>query len=346
MRRLSTVDLTDRIRRIQAKIRDRVIERVEATEIEALSSIAAETAGDTIYAVDRVSEEALVELFAKSLGEDTSLVLIAEGLEEEGRVFPAGTDPEKAIYRVIVDPIDGTRGLMYDKRSAWVLTGVAENRGKETSLQDIFLAVQTEIPTRKQYRCDVLWATQGGGANAEGFDRFTGESCPLRLLPSTSSTIEHGFAMISRFFPGGKDVLARLEDRLAEALIGPVQSGKARLFEDQYICTGGQLYELMSGHDRFNADLRPNLDQVLKERGEAMGICCHPYDMCTELIGREMGVIVTDPVGLPLNAPLDTTSPVGWIGYANETLKEQIEPVLQKLLKENGMISGENFGGG
>ena len=35
---------------------------------------------------------------------------------------------------------------MYQKRSAWILTGVAPNRGPETSLQDIVLAMQTEIP--------------------------------------------------------------------------------------------------------------------------------------------------------------------------------------------------------
>ena len=338
MKRLHPEDLVARIRRIQAAIRDRVLAHIEAQESEALSVVAAETAGDTIYAVDRVSEGALRELFERELAGETSFVLVGEGLDEGGEVFPRGIEPKDATYRVIVDPIDGTRGLMYDKRSAWVLTGVAENRGEETSLGDVTVAVQTEIPTQKQFRGDVLWAVRGGGCGAEGFNRLTGISAPLRLRPSQADTIEHGFAMISRFFPGGKDVLAAAEEALTEALIGPVQPGKARLFEDQYISSGGQFYELMAGHDRFNADLRPNLEGVIRERGQALGICCHPYDVCTELIAREMGVIVTDPEGAPLNARLDTTSPVAWVGYASARLRERIEPVFQRILREYGLL--------
>ena len=60
----------------------------------------------------------------------------------------------------------------------------------------------------------------------------------------------------------------------------------------------------MSGHDRFVADLRPLMENVLRERGVSLGICCHPYDLCTELIAREAGVIVTDVRGERLSAPL------------------------------------------
>ena len=58
-------------------------------------------------------------------------------------ILPRGTTESEAVWRIIVDPIDGTRGLMYQKRSAWILTGVAPNRGPSTSLRDIVLAVQT-----------------------------------------------------------------------------------------------------------------------------------------------------------------------------------------------------------
>jgi hypothetical protein len=34
-----------------------------------------------------------------------------------------------------------------------------------------------------------------------------------------------------------------------------VQPGKTHCFEDQYICSGGQLYELMAGHDCFAAHI-------------------------------------------------------------------------------------------
>ncbi len=116
---------------------------------------------------------------------------------------------------------------MYDKRSAWILTGVAPNKGSQTNLQDIHIAVQTEIPTSKQFRSDVLWAVKGKTSGAIGFDRTTREFGPISIQPSRARTLTHGFGMISRFFPGGKDILARIEESVAEAVIGPIEPGKA-----------------------------------------------------------------------------------------------------------------------
>ena len=336
-RRLSAEEMVRRVRKIQSEIRTLVLAHISQQDIESLATVAGETSGDTIYAIDRVSEEGLLALFEREFATDTSIILIGEGLPDNGKVIPAQVKREEAQYRIIVDPIDGTRGLMYDKRSAWILTGVAENKGEKTSLSDIFAAVQTEIPTTKQFRSDTLWAVRGQGWGAEGTNVLNGETVSIVLRPSKATSIEHGFAMISRFFPGGKTILTQIEEALVERLIGPVIPGKARLFEDQYICSGGQFYELMVGHDRFNADLRPLLEDALKIEGKALGICCHPYDVCTYLIAHEMGVIVEKPNGQPLDAPLDTTSPVAWVGYGNTKLREVIGPVLKDVLHEQGL---------
>ena len=108
------------------------------------------------------------------------------------------------------------------------------------------------------------------------------------------------------------------------------EPGRAACFEDQYASTAGQLYELMAGHDRFIADLRPLVNPA--------GLCCHPYDLCTELIAREAGVMITDPLGARLDAPFDLTSDVAWVGYANEGLRRSIEPVLQGALRRRGLL--------
>ena len=63
-----------------------------------------------------------------------------------------------------MDPVDGTRGLMYDKRPAWSLAGAAPNKGDATRLSDIEVAVMTELPTSKMAHGDVLWAIKGRGA--------------------------------------------------------------------------------------------------------------------------------------------------------------------------------------
>jgi hypothetical protein len=264
-------------------------------------------------------------------------VLVAEGIEGGQLVLPRGTTESDAVWRIVVDPIDGTRGLMYQKRSAWVLTGVAENRGADTNLQEIVLAVQTEIPLVKQHLSDTLWAVRGDGAHAERFNRLSNERQALALRPSRATSIRHGFAMIARFFPGARDELAAIDEEIVSGALGPVEPGKAHCFEDQYLSSGGQLYELMMGHDRFVADLRPLIETLLNRRGLSLGICCHPYDMCTELIAREAGVIVTDERGGLLRAPLRVEPDIAWAGYANDAIRREIEPLLHDALKRRGL---------
>lgn len=323
------------IRRIHERVRDAVVAECERAQLEQLAAVSDdESEGDTIYAIDRVSEDLLVELFEQELASIAPLVLIAEGIENGRLVLPRGATEKDAVWRVIVDPIDGTREVMYQKRSAWVLTGVAPNRGEDTNLQDIELAVQTEIPLLKQHLCDTLWAIRGNGVGGERFDRLTGERKPLAPRPSRATTIRHGFAMVARFFPGARDELAAIDEEIVQGALGAVEPGKAHCFEDQYLSSGGQLYELMMGHDRFVADLRPLVESVLNRRGIVLGICCHPYDVCTELIAREAGVIVTDAHGDLLRAPLRIEPDVTWIGYANEAIRREIEPFLREALKK------------
>jgi fructose-1,6-bisphosphatase/inositol monophosphatase family enzyme len=332
-------DLLGPLRQLHEQIRDAVVAACERSATEELAAIAREEAGDTIYAVDKVSEELLVEFFTHEIAVHTPVVIVAEGLEPDGqRVLPAGATEDEAIWRIIIDPIDGTRGLMYQKRSAWILTGVAPNRGPTTSLRDIQLAIQTEIPLVKQHLCDTLWAIAGQGATAERTNRLTGERYPIHLRPSGATTIAHGFAMLARFFPGAREELAAIDEEIVVGALGPVQPGKTHCFEDQYICTGGQLYELMAGHDRFVADLRPLMEQVLHKRGLALGICCHPYDLCTELIARELGVLITDERGDPLAAPLNVEADVSWVGYGNAAIRNQIELLLQRALQRRNLL--------
>jgi fructose-1,6-bisphosphatase/inositol monophosphatase family enzyme len=332
---MKAADLLEPIRRLHERIRDSVVSAQERFDLEAMSKVERDDFGDTLYAVDRVSESVILDFFQRlSLSEP--VLLIGEGLESA--VVPADAKRDEAAFRILIDPIDGTRGLMYQKRSAWILTGVAPNRGASTTLADIELAVQTEIPLLKQHLCDVLWAVAGEGARAERCNRLTGEKRPLSLRPSRASSIEHGFAMISRFFPGAREELAAIDEEIVAASLGPPREGKAQCFEDQYISTGGQLYELAAGHDRFVADLRPLLAPLASTRGAALGICAHPYDLATELIARELGVIVTDERGRALSSPLDVESNVAWVGYANEAIRAQIEPPLLRALTRRGLL--------
>lgn len=323
------------IQRLHEKIRAAVVEACERATLGEMAKVVSEQEGDTIFALDRISEEVLVDYFEREVATLAPVLLVAEGLDDGEIVLPRGTAETDVVWRIIVDPIDGTRGLMYQKRSGWILTGVAPNRGPGTTLNDIELAVQTEIPLVKQHLSDVLWAFRGEGANAKRFNRLTGEHSSFRLQPSTSNNIAQGYAQIVRFFPGVRDVLAAIDDEIVEAVLGPPLPGKALCFEDQYTSSGGQLYELMAGHDRFVADLRACMEPVTKARGLPRSLCCHPYDLCTELIAREAGVIVTGIGGGPLKARLAVDPDVSWAGYANERIRASIEPLLNAAIKKH-----------
>jgi fructose-1,6-bisphosphatase/inositol monophosphatase family enzyme len=320
------------------RVRDQIVAATERAHVDALAGIDRDTDGDTIYAIDVVAE-AVVTRFAEDLGRDHAFVLVAEGLPAGWSRYPGGD--VAADWRIVVDPIDGTRGLMYQKRSAWILTAVAPDRGAATSLRDVVLAVQTEIPLVKQHLSDQLWAVRGEAAHAVRCNRLTGERTPMRLEPSRASGIAHGFATVARFFPSARDELAAIDEAIVHGALGPYSPGKAHCFEDQYASTGGQLYELMVGHDRWIADLRPLLRPLLQRRGLPPALACHPYDICCALIAEACGVIVTDPRGRILDAPLNVEAEVAWVGYANERIRAQIEPLLQRELRARGWMDGD-----
>ena len=329
-------ELLEPLRDLHRRVRDEVVAGTERQHLEALAAVDRDEHGDTIYAIDVVAETILSQ-FAETLARDHSFVLVAEGLPGGRRAYPENAG-RTADWVIIVDPIDGTRGLMYQKRSAWVLTGVAPNRGPETSLRDIVLAVQTEIPLLKQHLSDQLWAVKGSAVQTRRFNRLTGEEAQIRLTPSRATGIAHGYASFARFFPGGRDELAALDEAIVLAALGPPSPGKAHCFEDQYASTGGQLYELVAGHDRLIADLRPFVRPLLAARGLPPPLTCHPYDICTALIAEGAGVIVTDPAGAALDAPLNVEAEVAWVGYANLHIRAQIEPRLQDALRTRGWI--------
>lgn len=88
------------------------------------------------------------------------------------------------------------------------------------------------------------------------------------------------------------------------------------------------MFELIVGHDRMLGDVRP---QAYAKLGYSSATpCCHPYDICTELIAREAGCVIERPEGGALRVPLDTTTPVagratrirGWPGRCGRSCGE------------------------
>jgi hypothetical protein len=329
----------DRARRLLCRLQDCIREAVVAARdqhaAEELAEVAEITAADTIYRIDKISEAAVFEWFDAHWPHEWPVEVVMDGVEDHTPTFPRGTPIDRTAFKCILDPIDGTRGLMYDKRSAWILSALAPQQGGRTSLADVRIAAMTELPTSKQWASDQVSGVRGCGPDglvAERVDLRGGGRRPLAIRPSQALDFRHGFAAIARFFPEGKELLARVEERLWDVLYGPGDGGSPVVFEDQYLSTGGQIYELMVGHDRMLGDLRPLAHRKL---GIDSALVCHPYDICTAMLFQEAGGVVEAPDGGPVDAPLDTTSPVAWMGYANPGLADQVRPVLARLIAEH-----------
>ena len=329
----------ERLRELLCAMQDMVATQVvrsrDESAFEDFSAIVGVTDADTIYHIDRITEEAILEWFATHWPDDLPTELVMEGIPDHERpVFPMGTATSDVRFVCIVDPIDGTRGLMYDKRSAWVLAGIACNHGRATTLADLQVAVMTELPPGKQRIADQLSAIRGlgrPGVRSERVSLDTAARTAVLLQPSRATDLHQGYVGVSRFFPAGKTLLARFEETLYQRLYGDSNFAELSIFEDQYICSGGQIAELCGGRDRMIIDVRPLAHKVLGVDG---GMDCHPYDVCTALILTELGGVICDPLGHALDVPLDTTTPVAWVGYANAELAAHVQPVLNEVIVE------------
>lgn len=324
--------------RAGAAVRDTVFEQVQKASGEDLAAVYKEGKDDTIYQIDRNVEEILVPILEPAAREFGGFLLLAEGIGDPVSGLLLGTDPGKnPTWALLIDPIDGTRGIMYNKRSAFFLAGAAPWK-PDLKLSDIEIAVMTELPTSKMAVSDMLWAIKGKGAKGSRYHLIHKTEQTLPLKPSQSITLEGGFGQFARFFPPGRALLARIEDEMIEALYPDAAEGKTLVFEDQYISSGGQMYEMLMGHDRYIADVRDVLFAKMVRDGQKKGHVCHPYDICTFLIGQEAGISFSDSFGNTLDAPFSLLAEVGWIAYANENIRALVEPVLLSKLRQYHLI--------
>jgi hypothetical protein len=316
------------LRRMHERIREAVREDLDSKEESFLSGEARHGTGDVSFQIDVRPEEIVEETFGET---PEAVVVICEGL---GRiVFPAQAEESEAAWCVIVDPLDGSREISYQKRSAWVLSGIAPTRPLPT-LADIVWAIQTEVPVTSQTTGVVLTASKGQAAVLESCDLTTGSVAEVKrgLHPSAAASVRGGYAVFADYFAGSHAVTAQLADFVLDRALGPVGPGEALAFNDQYLSTAGCMYLIASGTYRFYADLRPVASRAMARSDRNVGLCAHPYDLCTYLIAQQAGVLITDPAGAPLSYPLVTDADCGWVGYANQSIRHEMETPLRSAI--------------
>jgi len=288
---------------------------------------------DIIYQIDIEAEDEIVRILTARGAEFGGIELIAEGIgAQDVSFYPEGS--LDCQLKIICDPIDGSRGLMYAKRPAFFLAAAGPISAQR--LSDMTVSVMVELPIPKQDEYDVLSAVKGEGLKVK---RYTdsGSFREIAFESSKADTVEGGFMSFAKFCYPGKDLIARVEERFLDKLFSGREEEFLPVFDDQYISSGGQLYELIVGHDLFTVDFRASMYRRFESEGKKIGQVCHPYDMAGLLIAQEFGLIIEDVKGNPFDCGLTTDINVDWLGFANESIRTQCRTILHEIFEEEGL---------
>ena len=268
--------------------------------------------GDDVFGVDERAESVLIAALRERCGERWPGSLVIEGFDEPVAIGSMG-----GSWRYIADPVDGSRPWLAGKRSAWVLLGAGRDAATLDALE---VGACVELPTARAALSMVAWAVRDSGQPTIVDDHLvTGATLVAEVGPRTDAGLtERSFVSIQRFVPGQKATLGAWEDDVLAGL---------ELYEDPYLCSGGQLMEVVCGRELAVLDPRPLVVE---------GMAAHPYDLAAWVVAREAGVIVEALPPGPLHYPLDTGTPVAWAAYANEAVAAALRVRLRRAMPAPG----------
>lgn len=333
---------TARLDELCARIRDAVREPLAraaaesgSAGLEHLGRPLRHGAGDVTFALDEPAERC-VQAWQREIARHEPISLLSEdsgwthlGPRDGGVVELDGFD--HGGVRIAIDPIDGTRNLMADLRSAWTVVSFAPPGPALPRLSDLTLGMAHEIPDTRAARGRCLRAVRGRGASRTLRELGReGESSPVRLDTGADARVDRGYYPFFRYLPHQRPRLARIEAEFFARLERHEGADASSCYDDQYISSGGQLALLAEGRYRMAADLRAWLGA--REPG-LRSIATHPYDLAgAVVIAREAGAIVETAEGTELDFPIDCTTPISFVAFANAATRARLRPHLDAAL--------------
>lgn len=329
--------LQDLAARIRTAARGALLAAIENGTLDDLMRPHAEGVGDVTYGIDLPTEIVLSDWLEElARFEPVSLLTEDAGWRHLGPDGRGGTCVlpgfDHGGPRIVVDPIDGTRNLMADVRSAWTVIGACGPGADAPRQRDVVLGVLTEIPDSRGRIARELFACAGRGARTREIELVTGRAFGERALHADDDArADHGYFPFFRYMADLRPAIARVESAFFARLAQHEGAEVRNCYDDQYISNGGQLALLSLGKYRMIADLREHLARV---RGRATQTS-KPYDISgAVVVAREAGCVVTLPDGRELDFPLDAVTPIGFVGWHNEATRARLAPHLSSALFE------------
>lgn len=355
--------MTDALRSLSADLCDRVLDAHREAQREALErtgSVAVlfesrgQGAGDETFALDELCERA-VDAWAREHARRGPVSVLTE--DRGWRHFGPDPDRRDAVLelkgfdhggpRLAVDPVDGTRNIAADLRSAWTVVSACGPGTGVPRAADVVHGTVSELPVTAAASARRFVADAGNGATVETraclLGRAVGAPDEPRPLHVDTSSEPRGYVPFFRYDPHLRRAAVELEARFLERLIEHEGASARHLYDDQYICSAGQLVLLALGTYRFVCDPRP----LLGTRTGTAATTSKPYDLAGALVlAREAGCVVTpldgrttpaaDGSPQPFDFPLDTATQVGFVGYHNPATARRFAPHLVHALDGAG----------
>ena len=327
------IALSDRLR---DATRGALCAAIDAGKLERMGRPVGHGAGDTTFGLDVPAERELGEWLEENarrgplsvLSEDAGWRHLGPG--KRGRPVELGGF-DHGGPRISVDPIDGTRVLMTDLRSAWSVIGLAGPGADVPRLAEVEIGVLSEIPDTRAGSFRRLAASRGAGCTLEM--RTIGDRelrKPRRITTGTDDRADHGFFPFFRYAADQRPALAAIEAAFFARLASKERAEVRACYDDQYTSNGGQLALLALGSYRMIADLRA----WESSRRHRAGITSKPYDVAgAVLCAREAGSVVEAADGGELDFPLDAETPVSFVGWVNAATRKRLRKHLDAAMR-------------
>ena len=315
-----------------------------AGDLQRVTRAVGQGAGDVTFGLDEPTERVLEEWLDEQAREGPlSLMTEDAGWRHRGPGAPNGpkgpgrpgpVDLEGFDHggpRIAVDPIDGTRNLMADLRSAWSVISFCGPGPSQPGLADVSLGLVGEIPDSRAALYRTLSATRGAGCrlrvNALADDARLEER---PLVCDEDDRVDNGYFPFFSYMHDLRPPLAALQADFFARLARHEQADVRSCYDDQYISNAGQLFLLAHGTYRMIVDAR----QWVARRAGQSTVTSKPYDLAgAVLCAKEAGCVLTSVDGGELAFPLDTSTPVEFVGFANSATRARLWPHLEGALQ-------------